>query len=226
MQVLVVEDEPRMANLLRQGWTEEGYVVTVAANGVDAINLALGYAFDAMILDVMLPGMDGFAVVRRLRERQNHVPILMLTARDTTGDIVTGLDLGSDDYLTKPFSFDVLLARLRALGRRRPVAPSAVLRVADLSVDAGAREVKRRGKDLRLTRTEFSILELLMRNAGRVVTRESIIEHVWGHNGEIESNTLDAFVRLLRAKIEPAGELKLIHTVRGVGYTLKAGEPA
>jgi two-component system, OmpR family, copper resistance phosphate regulon response regulator CusR len=224
--VLVVEDEPRMANLLRQGLTEEGYVVTVAASGVDALNLALGYAFDAMVLDVMLPGMDGFAVTRRLRERHNQVPILMLTARDAAGDIVTGLDLGADDYLTKPFSFDVLLARLRALGRRGSVAQSTVLRVADLTLDAGPREVKRAGRELHLTRTEFSILELLMRNAGRVVARESIIEQVWGHMAEIESNTLDAFVRLLRAKVEPAGGAKLIHTVRGVGYTLKAGEPA
>jgi len=221
MQVLVVEDEPRMANLLRQGLTEEGYAVTVAANGLDALDLALGYAFDAMVLDVMLPGMDGFTVARRLRERQNQVPILMLTARDAASDIVDGLDLGADDYLTKPFSFDVLLARLRALGRRGPIAQLTVLRAADLTLDTGSREVKRAGRELHLTRTEFSILELLMKNAGRVVTRESIIEQVWGHNAEIESNTLDAFVRLLRAKVELEGELKLINTVRGVGYTLK-----
>jgi DNA-binding response OmpR family regulator len=221
MQVLVVEDEPRMANLLRQGLTEEGYAVTVAANGLDALDLALGYAFDAMVLDVMLPGMDGFTVARRLRERQNQVPILMLTARDAASDIVDGLDLGADDYLTKPFSFDVLLARLRALGRRGPIAQLTVLRAADLTLDIGSREVKRAGRELHLTRTEFSILELLMKNAGRVVTRESIIEQVWGHNAEIESNTLDAFVRLLRAKVELEGELKLINTVRGVGYTLK-----
>jgi two-component system response regulator MprA len=226
MQVLVVEDEPRMADLLRQGLTEEGYIVTVASTGVDALKLALGYAYDVMVLDVMLPGMDGFAVARRLRERHNQVPILMLTARDTAGDIVAGLDLGADDYLTKPFSFDVLLARLRALGRRGPAAPSTLLRIADLTLDVTTREVKRAGKELHLTRTEFSILELLAKNAGRVVTRESIIEQVWGHTTEIESNTLDAFVRLLRAKVEPTGAPKLIHTVRGVGYTLRTGDPA
>jgi two-component system response regulator MprA len=189
------------------------------------LNLALGHSFDAMILDVMLPGLDGFTVARRLRERRNHIPILMLTARDAPGDIVSGLDFGADDYLTKPFSFEVLLARLRALGRRGPVAQPALLGVADLTLDHAARDVKRSGRAINLTRTEFSILELLLRNAGRVVGRESLIEQVWGHDADIESNTLDAFVRLLRAKIELAGEPKLIHTVRGVGYCLKVGEP-
>lgn len=225
MQVLIVEDEPKMADLLRQGLTEEGHSVTLATSGPEALDLAQGYAFDAMILDVMLPGLDGLSVARRLRERRNHVPILMLTARDAPADIVSGLDLGADDYLTKPFSFDVLLARLRALGRRGPIAHSAVLRAADLTIDSSSREVQRSGRTINLTRTEFSILELLMRNAGRVVTRESIIEQVWGHDADIESNTLDAFVRLLRAKVEPAGEPKLIHTMRGVGYRLKAGDP-
>ena len=149
----------------------------------------------------------------------------MLTARDAAADIVAGLDLGADDYLTKPFSFDVLLARVRALGRRGPVAHPTVLRAADLSLDAASREVLRSGRSIGLTRTEFSILSLLMRNTGRVVTRESLIEQVWGHDADIESNTLDAFVRLLRAKVELAGEPKLIHTVRGVGYSLKPGDP-
>ena len=225
MEVLVVEDEPKMADLLRQGLTEEGHIVTVASTGPEGLELALGYCFDAMILDVMLPDLDGFTVARRLRERRNNVPILMLTARDAPVDIVSGLDLGADDYLTKPFSFDVLLARLRALGRRGPVTHPTVLRAADLTLDAAAREVRRSGRRLSLTRTEFSMLAQLMRNAGRVVTRESLIEQVWGHNADIESNTLDAFVRLLRSKVEMAGEPKLIHTVRGVGYCLKAGDP-
>src|SRR5258706_11601892 len=153
-----------------------------------------------MVLEVLLPGMDGLACPRGLRERHNQPPILMLTARDASADIVSGLDLGADDYLTKPFSFDVFLARLRALGRRVQVAESTALRVADLTLDSSTREVKRAAKQLHLTRTEFSILELLMKNAGRVVTRESIIEQVWSDNSEIESNTLDVFVRLLRAK--------------------------
>ncbi len=225
MQVLVAEDEPKMAELLRQGLTEEGHIVTVSGNGAEALDLALGYAFDAMVLDVLLPGMDGFTVTRRLRERRNPVPILLLTARDAAADIVTGLDLGADDYLTKPFSFGVLLARLRALGRRVQVADSTVLHVADLTLDAATREVKRAGRPLHLTRTEFSILELLMRNAGRVVTRESIIEQVWSESAEIERNTLDVFLRLLRAKVEPPDMPKLIHTVRGVGYTVKVESP-
>src|SRR5262245_33467810 len=161
MQVLVAEDEPKMAELLRQGLTEEGYIVTVSTNGSEALDLALGYAFDVMVLDVLLPGMDGLAVTRRLRERRNPVPILLLTARDAPADIVLGLDLGADDYLTKPFSFDVLLARLRALGRRVQVADSTALHVADLILDATTREVRRAGRPLHLTRTEFSILELL-----------------------------------------------------------------
>jgi two-component system response regulator MprA len=175
---------------------------------------------------VMLPGLDGCAVARRLRERQNRVPILMLTARDATPDIVTGLDAGADDYLTKPFSFDVLLARLRALSRRGRVSHPALLSAADLVLDTVSREVRRGGRVINPTRTEFAILELLMRNGGRVVTRESLLEKVWGPGGAIENNTLDAFVRLLRAKIETDNEPKLIHTMRGVGYCLKSGEPS
>ena len=221
MRLLVVEDEPRMAELLRQGLTEEGHSVTVAGTGPEALELALASAFDAMVLDVMLPGCDGFTVARRLRERRIHTPILMLTARDTVGDIVAGLDTGADDYLVKPFAFDVLLARVRALGRRTPVAHPPVLAAADLTLDSASHEVRRSGRSINLTRTEFAILELLMRNAGRVVTRESLIEQVWGYGAEIESNTLDAFVRLLRHKVEAPGESKLIQTVRGVGYCLK-----
>jgi DNA-binding response OmpR family regulator len=225
MRILVVEDDPRMADLLRQGLTEEGHSVTLAGNGVDALSLASGAPFDAMILDVMLPGLDGFTVARRIRESNNHLPILLLTARDATHDIVTGLDQGADDYLTKPFSFDVLLARLRALCRRSPVAHPVILRAGNLELDAASHEARRGGRPINLTRTEFSILELLIRNTGRVVTRDSLIGQVWGHNAEIENNTLDAFVRLVRAKVEPPGEPKLLHTVRGIGYCLKPGEP-
>ncbi len=224
MQVLVVEDEPTMASLLQQGLTEEGHSVTVCPNGLEALDIALNYPFEAIVLDVMLPGLDGISVARRLRDRRNQTPILMLTARDTGADIVSGLDCGADDYLTKPFSFDVLLARLRALARRGPVSHPSVLRAGDLLLNQGTREGTRAGRSIVLTRTEFAILELLMRNAGRVITRESLMERVWGHESDIESNTLDAFLRLLRAKVELPGEAKLIHTVRGVGYCMKAGE--
>lgn len=224
MRVLVVEDEMKMARLLKQGLSEEGHLVTLASSGTEALEMARSCSFDVVVLDVMLPGLDGLTVARRLRGRQNPVPILMLTARDTTSDVVVGLDVGADDYLTKPFSFDVLLARLRALGRRGPISRPVIFRVGALTLDSASREVNRGSRPISLTRTEFSILELLMRNAGRVVTRESLIERVWGNDSDIESNTLDAFVRLLRAKVEFSGEVKLIHTVRGVGYCLKGGD--
>jgi two-component system OmpR family response regulator len=213
-----------MARLLERGLTEEGHLVTLASNGNEALDLALTDSFDIVVLDVMLPGLDGIAVARRLRERENEIPILMLTARDAANDVVLGLNVGADDYLIKPFSFDVLLARLRALARRGPALQPAISRVGDLTVDFSRREVTRGDRSISLTRKEFSILELLMRNAGRVVLRESFIERIWGNDSDIESNTLDAFVRLLRAKVEFPGEIKLIHTVRGVGYRIATSD--
>lgn len=221
MQVLVVEDERRMAELLRQGLEEEGHTVVVAGNGRDGLAIASSHSFDAIVLDLMLPGMDGLSVARNLRAAHNQTPILMLTARDATHDIVEGLNLGADDYLVKPFSFEVLLARLRAVSRRGAIAQPPVLRIADLSLDPSAREVSRGGRKIALTRTEFGLLELLMKRAGRVVTRENLIESVWGFDSEVRSNTLDAFIRLLRDKVDTAGETKLIQTVRGVGYCLR-----
>ncbi len=224
MRILVVEDERRMAELLRQGLTEEGHVVTTAFEGREALSLAQSGEFDLILLDVMLPGIDGFTIARRLRAERNQTPILMLTARDATPDIVQGLNVGADDYLTKPFSFEELLARVRACGRRGPIPQPVRHQVADLTMDQAAREVRRAGRLISLTRTEYAILELLMKNAGRVVRRDSFIDNVWGGDSDIESNTLDAFVRLLRAKVEAPGEPRLIHTVRGVGYRLGEGE--
>ena len=224
MQVLVVEDERRMADLLRQGLEEEGHTVALASDGKEGLAMAEAHTFDAIILDVMLPGLDGFALARKLRESRNQTPILMLTARDATADIVTGLNLGADDYLVKPFSFDVLLARLRAVSRRGPIPQPVLLQVRDLTLNLGSREVIRGGRRVSLTRTEYSLLELLMRRAGRVVTRDNLIEAVWGFDSEVRSNTLDAFIRLLRDKVDVEGEVKLIHTVRGVGYCLRAEE--
>jgi len=221
MRILVVEDEPRMAELLRQGLSEEGYAVAVARDGAEGASIAEGGGFDLILLDVMLPVMDGFSVARRIRARHDQTPILMLTARDSTKDVVEGLNLGADDYVTKPFSFDVLFARIRAVARRGPVPRPVAFESGDLTLDPGTREVRRGSRKIQLTRTEFSMLELLLRNAGRVVPRETLIDHVWGFESDIENNTVDAFVRLLRGKVESPGEPKLIHTVRGVGYALR-----
>lgn len=221
MRILVVEDEPRMASLLKQGLEEEGHTVALAENGPLALGMARSTEFDVIVLDVMLPGIDGFGVARRLRNDGDQTPILMLTARDGVSDIIQGLNIGADDYLTKPFSFDVLLARVRAVGRRGPVAQPVTLRCADLQVDTGTREVRRAGRSLVLTRTEYQILELLLRASGRVIPRETIIEAVWGFDRDVEANTLDAFVRLLRSKVDQGFDRKLIQTVRGVGYYLR-----
>src|SRR5580658_7615792 len=186
MQVLVVEDERRMAELLRQGLEEEGHSVMLAGNGRA---MAESHAFDAIVLDVMLPGMDGFSMARKLRASRNQTPILMLTARDAIEDMVAGLNLGADDYLVKPFSFDVLLARLRAVSRRGPIPQPVLLQFQDLTLNPASREVSRGTRRLLLTRTEYSLLELLMRRAGRVVTRENLIDAVWGVGSDVRSNT-------------------------------------
>jgi two-component system, OmpR family, response regulator MprA len=221
MRILVVEDERRMADLLRQGLSEDGHAVTVALDGREGLAFAEAGAFDLLILDCMLPGMSGLQIAGHLRARRDRTPILMLTARDAASDIVKGLDTGADDYLTKPFSFEVLLARVRAVGRRGPIAQPVVLEAAGLTLHLGTRQVRRGSRKIELTRTEYAILERLMRNAGRVLPREALIESVWGGDSEIESNTLDAFVRLLRGKIEAAGESRVLRTVRGVGYCLR-----
>lgn len=224
MQVLVVEDERRMAELLRQGLEEEGHSVVVAGNGKDGLAMAESHPFDAIVLDVMLPEMDGFSVARKLRAARNQTPILMLTARDASQDVIEGLNIGADDYLVKPFSFDVLLARLRAVSRRGAIPQPVPLQVRDLTLNPASREVMRHGRRIALTRTEYSLLELLMRRSGRVVQRENLIEAVWGFDSDVRSNTLDAFIRLLRDKVDSAEEAKLIHTVRGVGYCLRGEE--
>jgi DNA-binding response OmpR family regulator len=223
MRLLLVEDEKRMAELLKKGLEEEGYAVTLAGNGNLGYELARSGEFEAILLDVMLPGMDGYQVAKRLRADRVATPILMLTARDATPDIVKGLDGGADDYLTKPFAFEVLLARIRALARRGVASVGPVLEIGPLRLDPATREVVRAGERITLTRTEFQLLEYLMRRPGQVVPRTTLIEAVWGFERDIEGNTLDAFVRLLRAKVEREGS-RLIQTVRGVGYTIRHEE--
>jgi len=225
MRILIVEDERQMAELLRKGLAEEGHAVVVAHTGPDGLALAREGGFDAIVLDIMLPGLDGCEVARRLRHPGDLTPILMLTARDANADVVAGLDAGADDYLVKPFSFEVLLARLRAVSRRGPVVQGVPLRLGDLVLDPSTHEATRGGERLALTRTEYNLLEYLMRRAGRVVPRRALIEGVWGDDRDIEDNTLDAFVRLLRQKVDRGGRPRLIHTVRGVGYAVRE-EPA
>jgi DNA-binding response OmpR family regulator len=224
MRILIVEDEPQMAALLKEGLSEEGHHVYIASNGEEGLQTAQSRTFDVIVLDVMLPKMDGMAVARRLREGANLTPVLMLTARDKVSDIVKGLDQGADDYLTKPFSFEVLLARVRALGRRGPLPSGVLLRLADLHLDTATRRVMRQDQNINLTPREYSLLELLLRNAGRPVSRDTILDAVWGFENEVEENTVEAFVRLLRQKIDAPFEPKLIHTVRGVGYCMRLPE--
>lgn len=221
MRILIVEDDRKLSHQLKKGMEEQGHSVAAAFDGAEGLEAARQSAFDVLILDVMLPSMDGFSIVRRLRAAKIPTPILLLTARDAAEDIVTGLDAGADDYLTKPFSFKILMARLRALSRRKVVKPDTRLQAGDLVLDPGTWEVERSGKTVSLTRTEFALLETLMRNAGRVMTRPRMIEAVWGNEREVESNTLDVFIRQLRAKIDPPGRRKFIHTIRGVGYVLR-----
>ncbi len=220
MQILVVEDERRMAELLRRGLTEEGHQVVLARDGAEGFDIARSSSFDVIVLDVMLPRMDGVTIVRKLREAKNQTPVLMLTARDAASDVVLGLDCGADDYLTKPFAFDVFLARLRAVSRRGAIPRPVCLEVADVKLDPATRNVTRGSQTINLTPREYGLLELLMRNTGRVIGRETILESVWGYGCEVNENTLEAFVRLLRLKMD-SGEPKLIHTVRGVGYMMR-----
>jgi DNA-binding response OmpR family regulator len=224
MRILIVEDDRKLARQLKKGVDEFGHFSTLAFDGREGLDAAQCSEFDVLVLDVMLPKLDGISIVRQLRQKRIGTPILLLTARDTPDDISTGLDAGADDYLTKPFAFKVLLARLRALARRRQVDPQTVLRIADLSLDPATHEVRRAGALVSLSRTEFVILEMLIRNTGRVITRARLIEAVWGHERDVQSNTLDVFIRQLRTKIEPPSSSKLLHTVRGVGYTLREEE--
>jgi DNA-binding response OmpR family regulator len=221
MHILTVEDEPEMAELLRQTLSEEGHHVTLAVDGTQALHLARSFRFDLIVLDLMLPGKDGFEVARQLRETPVKTPVLVLTARDSSSDIVRALDAGADDYLTKPFSLDVFLARVRAVSRRGDIPQSVRLQAGNLMLDTATREVTRAGNQITLTPREYNLLALLMRNKGRVLSRSSIVEAVWGYNAEIEENTLDVFIRLLRNKIDLPGHPRLIRTVRGVGYSLQ-----
>ena len=221
MRALIVEDHLKMASLIRRGLRKEGMAADVAGNGEDALGRAQATEYDAIILDLMLPGMDGFEVCRRLRQEGVWTPILMLTARDSVRDRVAGLDGGADDYLTKPFSYAELLARLRALVRRGPVERPAELRIGDLRLDPARRQVWRGEAEIGLSPKEFSILETFMRRPGEVLSRFQLLEHAWDYDYENRSNVVDSYIRLLRRKIDRPFGVETIETVRGVGYRLK-----
>ncbi len=221
MRVLVVEDEIKMASLLKRGLEEEGYAVDVAGDGTEAIWLGTENPYDAIVLDVMLPDLDGFEVCRSLREKGKWAPVIMLTARDAVTDRVTGLDAGADDYLAKPFSFSELLARLRALIRRGPAQRPVALELGDLVLDPATRKLERGGHLIELTAKEFSLMELFMRHPGEVLSRTRIIEHVWDFAYEGESNVVDVYVRYLREKVDRPFGRDSIQTVRGSGYRLR-----
>ncbi|MEE1813995.1 response regulator transcription factor [Streptomyces sp. NPDC090082] len=229
-RILIVDDEPAVREALRRSLAFEGYATLDAADGLDALTAMESYAPDLVVLDVQMPRMDGLTAARRIRAAGSTVPILMLTARDTVGDRVTGLDAGADDYLVKPFELDELFARIRALLRRSSYAVASaapveddVLAFEDLRMNLATREVTRGGRTVELTRTEFTLLEMFLAHPRQVLTREQILKAVWGFDFEPSSNSLDVYVMYLRRKTEAGGEPRLVHTVRGVGYALRGG---
>ncbi|MGH3080007.1 MAG: response regulator transcription factor [Gaiellaceae bacterium] len=222
MKILVVDDERAVRDSLRRALELQGYEVELASDGTEALErLAANGQPDAVVLDILMPGMDGLEVCRQIRRRGNGVPVLMLTARDAVGDRVEGLDAGADDYVVKPFALEELLARIRAMLRRSLPSTDGVLRFADLELDTGTREVRRGGDEIALTRTEFNLLELFMVNPRQVLTRSIIFERVWGYDFGFASNSLDVYIGYLRRKTEAGGKTRLIQTVRGVGYALR-----
>jgi two-component system copper resistance phosphate regulon response regulator CusR len=223
MRILVVEDEHRIAQALKEGLEQEAYAVDACYDGEDGYNTANAQDYDLIILDVMLPGIDGFEVCKKLRADGNHTPVLMLTAKDQNHDIVHGLDTGADDYLSKPFSFEVLLARVRALLRRPLDSVGEKLTLSDLELDTNTHEVKRAGKTIKLSSKEYALLEYMLRNKDRVLSKNNIMTHVWNFDADILPNTVEVFIAYLRAKIDkPFKTPELIQTVRGFGY--KMGE--
>ena len=225
MRLLIVEDDVSLRNILQKRLTTEGYAVDACENGNDGLDYATALTYDAIILDVMLPGSDGFTILRTIRESHIDSAILMLTARDAIEDRVHGLDLGADDYLTKPFAFEELLARLRVLLRRKlPIASGTTLQYATLEMDVSTHQVLRDGQQVTLTAKEFALLEYFLRNAEQVLTRNQIADHVWNYEYSFETNLVDVYVRYLRNKIDRDNAMPLLQTVRGVGYVLRKEE--
>jgi len=221
-KILLVEDEPQIAGFISRGLNREGYNVISATDGDTGLEMAFAELPDLIILDVMLPGLDGLTVCRQIREGELQTPILMLTAKDAVPDRVAGLEAGADDYLVKPFAFEELLARVRALGRRRaPIESDAPLHFADLTLEPTTRMAKRSERNIELTAKEYDLLELFMRHPNQVLTRDQIYDRIWGYDFGGESNIIEVYIRYLRSKLEAGGEARLLHTVRGVGYALR-----
>ncbi|MGE5480267.1 MAG: response regulator [Chloroflexota bacterium] len=221
MRVLVIEDERKVASFIKHGLEEERYIVEVANDGIAGLEMALNNHFDAILLDIMLPGKDGFSVLKEVRDSGVQTPVLMLTARGTTEDRVAGLDMGADDYLPKPFSFEELAARLRSILRRSQPEKSTKLRCGDLTLDTVSHLAIRFGKEIELTTKEYALLEYLMRNKNRILSRSTITQHVWKHNFDPESNIIDVYIKRLRSKIERDDTRPLIQSIRGVGYRMR-----
>ena len=221
MRLLIVEDEKKVAGFIKKGLEEETYAVDVAYDGEEGFHLAELNQYDMIILDLMLPKMDGLEVLTRLRDKKVNIPILLLTAKDAVEDKVTGLNKGADDYLTKPFAFSELLARVRSLLRRGQAETKTELKVSDLSLDLVSHKVNRNGEEIELTGKEYSLLEYFMRNEGKVLTRTMIAEHVWDYNFDTFTNVIDVYVNHLRKKIDKKYPVKLLHTLRGIGYVMK-----
>jgi len=222
MRVLVVEDEKKTASFIRKALQSEGFVADVLHNGDDALTAVASTGFDILVLDIMLPGRDGLSIVRQMRERQIHTPVLLLSARGAVGEKVEGLNSGADDYLAKPFALEELIARVRALTRRQPEQRDPILQVADLTLNTMTREVRRDGRGIELAQREYLLLEFLMGSAGRICGRMLIVEKVWDYDFDPGSNLVDVYVMRLREKIDSGFAIKLLHTVRGAGYVLRA----
>jgi DNA-binding response OmpR family regulator len=221
MRILVVEDEKKVANFIKHGLEEERYIVEIAGDGITGLDIAMNNHFDAMLLDVMLPGKDGFTLLREIRDAGISTPVIMLTARGNVEDRVSGLDLGADDYLPKPFSFEELAARLRSILRRSSPEKTTKLRCGDLILDTVSHLAYRQGREIELTTKEYSLLEYLMRNKNRILSRSTITQHVWKHNFDPESNIIDVYIKRLRSKIEKDDIKPLIQSIRGVGYRMR-----